>query len=338
MRRSRRSEHSALLLALIPLTVGCLEAGLARSQGSPAGVSGLVKDLSGKVVAGAKVTAKNEATGETREATTSPDGAYTCGPLSPGSYTLTVTFPGFKPFSKQRSTLTAGKVLVVDVTLERETPGVSPGAEAQPGGGELSLGEFARRMRLQRQARQSPAPPIGNESLAEKVPAGFSLYTHPEGNFTVLLPSDWEMLSKPILAGGTDRTFRINSLPGNPGEPFAVWLSITKDATATKTSGPSLLATAEMEILRLGNETINLQEDMTIHGNLARLVRFDTAGRGLMPQSYLVGFILVPEGWIAARCWTSRERFPSVEKACRTIITSIQPLPAPATEPIESKP
>jgi hypothetical protein len=342
---------------MILLAVVCLEAGLGRNlparfdsahccepvegqagQGSQAGVSGSVRDLAGKVVAGAKVTAKNEATRETRETTTNPEGAYTLNTLSPGSYTLTVTCGGFKAFSKQSNTLTAGKVLIVNVTLEREPPGVSPGAEAQSGGSELSLGEVARRMRQERQARPSPTPPIENESLAETAPSGFSPYTHPEANFTVLLPNDREALSKPILAGGTDRTFRINSLPGNPGEPFVVWLSLTKDARAARTPGPSLLNTAEEEILRLGNETINLREDMTIHGCLARLVHFETAGRGLMPQSYLAGFILVPQGWIAARCWASKERFPAVENACRTIITSIQPLPAPASEPPGSKP
>ena len=74
-------------------------------------ILGTVTDPSGAVVAGAKVTAKNPATGLERTTQTSADGSYSIPELPLGTYTVTITQSGFQ------SAVTTG--VVVDVATER---------------------------------------------------------------------------------------------------------------------------------------------------------------------------------------------------------------------------
>ena len=74
-------------------------------------ILGTVTDPSGAVVAGAKVTVKNEGTGLERSTETSADGSYALPELQIGSYTVTITLPGFQ------TSVTKG--VTVDVAGER---------------------------------------------------------------------------------------------------------------------------------------------------------------------------------------------------------------------------
>jgi len=74
-------------------------------------ILGTVTDPSGAVISGAKVTVKNAGTGLERTAETSADGSYALPELPIGTYTVTVTLPGFKTF------VTTG--VTVDVSSER---------------------------------------------------------------------------------------------------------------------------------------------------------------------------------------------------------------------------
>ena len=74
-------------------------------------ILGTVTDVSGAVVAGAKVSVKNSGTGLERVTTTSGDGSYSIPELPIGTYTVTVTQSGFQTF------LATG--VTVDVATER---------------------------------------------------------------------------------------------------------------------------------------------------------------------------------------------------------------------------
>jgi len=63
-------------------------------------IRGRVVDPSGSVIAGAKVTAKNDATGLARETTTGTDGAYVLAELPAGEYTVTASSAGLSPVSQ----------------------------------------------------------------------------------------------------------------------------------------------------------------------------------------------------------------------------------------------
>ena len=71
----------------------------AVAQISAATLVGTVKDPTGAVVGGAKVEAKNNATGAVRSTTTDGSGEYAIPNLTAGRYAVTVTVAGFKTFS-----------------------------------------------------------------------------------------------------------------------------------------------------------------------------------------------------------------------------------------------
>src|SRR5438270_3758736 len=95
-----------MMLAFIVLTSATLFAQTFRGT-----ILGTVTDPSGAVVSGAKVTAKNMATGLERTTQTSADGSYSIPELPLGTYTVTVTQSGFQ------TAVTTG--VAVDVATER---------------------------------------------------------------------------------------------------------------------------------------------------------------------------------------------------------------------------
>ncbi len=81
-------------------------------------ISGTVIDARGAVVAGAKVTAKNEATGVTQTQTTTDTGLYSFPSLPVGSYTIMVEMSGFKVTSQTGVLVEVNTPVTVDVALE----------------------------------------------------------------------------------------------------------------------------------------------------------------------------------------------------------------------------
>ncbi|MGD0988701.1 MAG: carboxypeptidase-like regulatory domain-containing protein, partial [Candidatus Sulfotelmatobacter sp.] len=72
-------------------------AGTMFAQGGATGaIGGVVQDATGAVIANAKVTVKNEATGEAvRQVTTETSGSFSASLLPVGSYTVEIEAPGF---------------------------------------------------------------------------------------------------------------------------------------------------------------------------------------------------------------------------------------------------
>ncbi len=91
---------------------------LCAAQVSTSSITGTVVDKQGLVVVGAKVVAKNEATGVTYDTSTTSAGDYTLSALPPGQYTITVTHTGFRTFASVHNALTVGTPLVVDAKLD----------------------------------------------------------------------------------------------------------------------------------------------------------------------------------------------------------------------------
>ncbi len=67
-----------------------------RAQPGAASLAGLVRDPSGAFAAGARITARHDATGFMRAAESGSDGGYLIEHLLPGAYTVTVEKTGFK--------------------------------------------------------------------------------------------------------------------------------------------------------------------------------------------------------------------------------------------------
>lgn len=81
-------------------------------------VSGRVSDASQAVVPGAVVELVNNGTSITNRTRTNGEGYYTFPPTSPGSYTLTVTAPGFKAARVEAIVLEVGQQRVISLTLQ----------------------------------------------------------------------------------------------------------------------------------------------------------------------------------------------------------------------------
>ncbi|HVB99999.1 MAG TPA: TonB-dependent receptor [Candidatus Dormibacteraeota bacterium] len=80
-------------------------------------ISGRVTDQTGGVIAGTPVTVTNVATGVVRRLTTDRAGAYSAPALIPGTYTVSVSAPGFRTFVRKDVLIETGKSVRIDVQL-----------------------------------------------------------------------------------------------------------------------------------------------------------------------------------------------------------------------------
>src|SRR5882672_12340951 len=108
----RRCSRSLLDMFAVLLLIGMLTAS-AIAQSVTGSISGTVTDATGGVVVGASVTLHSDQTGTARTATTGEDGRFTFAALQPGSYSLTVTQPGFQRLERKNAVLTANENLAL---------------------------------------------------------------------------------------------------------------------------------------------------------------------------------------------------------------------------------
>ena len=157
---------SLFLMAAALLTTG----GTAWSQ---ARITGTVKDSSGAVVTGARIVARNVATGQTTPALTSASGVYSISFLNFGRYELSCELAGFKKFLRAGIVLETGTTTAVDVTLElgavSETVSVSastPVLESESGAiGQLVDNKIIQNLPIQSRRGASLVRLMGNVSF-----------------------------------------------------------------------------------------------------------------------------------------------------------------------------
>jgi Carboxypeptidase regulatory-like domain/TonB dependent receptor-like, beta-barrel len=101
----------------LPILLTCLS-GVALAQKDTGSIVGTVKDQSGAVVAGAKVTVTDLERGQNFTATTNDAGDYVAGPLRVGRYTVTVEKGGFKKAVSEAVDLDVQQRIAVNISLE----------------------------------------------------------------------------------------------------------------------------------------------------------------------------------------------------------------------------
>ncbi len=106
-----------LLLMILALSVTAL------AQSNKGTVLGTVKDPNDALVANAKVTVVNSATGESREGTSGEDGTYTVSNLEPGKYRVSVEAPGFQTVIFEDVVVETSARLPLDVKFATITGG-----------------------------------------------------------------------------------------------------------------------------------------------------------------------------------------------------------------------
>jgi len=103
---------------LILLTLVLLLPRVLLAQSFRGSIRGKVVDPSGSLIAGAKVTAKNSATGQVREAATGGDGAYVLAELPAGEYVVMAESTGLSPVA-QNVIVNVGSDTTADFDLTR---------------------------------------------------------------------------------------------------------------------------------------------------------------------------------------------------------------------------
>ncbi len=100
--------------------IGCLTACMSNlwGQGAAGTLNGTILDSTGAVVPGAAVVAINADNKAENKTTSTSAGAYTLPYLVEGSYTVTVSAPGFRKSLLENVVLRAAQTLTVNVTLE----------------------------------------------------------------------------------------------------------------------------------------------------------------------------------------------------------------------------
>jgi hypothetical protein len=83
------------VLLLVLFLLGCLVLPAARAQQTLGTVSGTVTDATGAAIPGASIILRNEQTAASRTTTSSGTGAYSVQSLTIGTYTVTISAPGF---------------------------------------------------------------------------------------------------------------------------------------------------------------------------------------------------------------------------------------------------
>jgi carboxypeptidase family protein/TonB-dependent receptor-like protein len=99
----------------------CLSLALAvcvGAQTNTSRISGTVTDSNGAFIAGAKVTAKNDATGVAQTQTTTEAGLYSFPSLPVGGYTITVEMVGFKTANQAGVIIQVNTPVTVDIAME----------------------------------------------------------------------------------------------------------------------------------------------------------------------------------------------------------------------------
>jgi hypothetical protein len=99
------------------LCLGLALAVCAWAQTNTSRISGTVTDSTGAVISGAKVTAKNDATGIAQTQTTTEAGLYSFPSLPVGGYTITVEMTGFKTANQAGVIIQVNTPVTVDISL-----------------------------------------------------------------------------------------------------------------------------------------------------------------------------------------------------------------------------
>jgi carboxypeptidase family protein/TonB-dependent receptor-like protein len=110
--------HRLASVSAIAVGVWLLVAGTAFAQQGTGELRGRVIDAQNAVLPGVTVVAKNEASGQFREATSGADGSFFMSALTPGSYELSAQLQGFKKYQRGGVRVEVGKTQSIDVQLQ----------------------------------------------------------------------------------------------------------------------------------------------------------------------------------------------------------------------------
>jgi Carboxypeptidase regulatory-like domain len=119
MIQTSHTAQQTLRMAVWLLAVFGMLAGIpGLTQSGRGTLTGSVNDSTGAIVSGASLVLTETSTGSRRETVASAEGLYTFPELSPGTYTLVATFPGFESYTRSGITVSVGSTATLSVVLQ----------------------------------------------------------------------------------------------------------------------------------------------------------------------------------------------------------------------------
>ncbi|MCX6623728.1 MAG: carboxypeptidase-like regulatory domain-containing protein [Acidobacteria bacterium] len=192
--------------------------GLLSAQVLPVGtVDGTVKDPTGALLVGAKVTLMNTGTGQSREATTSEIGYYFFPLVQPGNYTVSIEKAGFKK-GTQSSLVQTGRRSTADFALELGQISESVQVSAQAALLETSTSSVSRNVQ---QKLITEIPLLGrNPLMLINLAPGVTNNT-PTGSTLGLTDIDSVSYTSASGAGTRQNEFLLDGIPNNVSDRIA---------------------------------------------------------------------------------------------------------------------
>jgi hypothetical protein len=288
LRIARRA--GLVILAIATITTFCAKAQI----GGTGTIEGTVTDLTGALVVGAKVTARNVATSSETVRSTSRSGLYTLAPLDAGDYTITVSSPGFEELVRENIHLDGLQILSLNLTLQVGSASQVVTVKDSPPA--LETGEETLGAVIENDVYQSlPLEMGGANGIStdqRRITDSALLMPGVTNNETKNNESDEPMV---INGNASSSEMYIEGLPFESasvsGDPRYIWSAISVEAVdqfQVKTTAYS----AEYQGLGVENFTIKRGTNQ-IHGSLYEVMRntaFDSAGfnPAQYPSNYAV--------------------------------------------------
>jgi hypothetical protein len=141
--------------------------------GGSGGLQGTVKDPSGAVIAGARVTVRNEETGSSQTTTTDANGTYHFYNVPAGNSALSVEYPGFRKFAFSNFYLGVGRTNEIHATLEVASAAETVEVRAEPARVETSMAMLSSA--LSKQGAEAESKDVGEMfeySIKQKITIG----------------------------------------------------------------------------------------------------------------------------------------------------------------------
>lgn len=218
------------LLICLTLLFFCL--GTAFAQSDNGSISGFVKDPSGASIPKAKVTLRNEGTGEEHTVTTNDSGYYTVTNIPPSFYSASVEASGFKKFTSTHNRLEPNSALLLDATL-------TVGAATE------TVEVTATATVLQTESSAVQQEITGKQIDMQELNGRDPLY------IAQLIPG--------MRSGGTLGDFNFGVAPGNP---FSVNGARSQDTSITIDSAPAMRTRANGAVI--GAPNVDATEEIQV--------------------------------------------------------------------------
>jgi hypothetical protein len=251
-----------MLFVLVPIF-------LSAQQTNVGGITGTVRDPTGAMVAGAKVTAVNQGTSLKQEDTTNSNGEYSFTLLPIGTYTLTVTQEGFQTAERTDVPVISGKSFTTDFQLvlgkASETVTVT-GAAPTVDTTTVNTGTT-------RTLQELATLPVGIAGSGSREAAGFVKTV--AGVAQVGYGPDWMQLSR-------------GAINGTPGVFFGYQIDGVDASTGESETGEDFIAPTP-DVVNEVRITQNTDTSVGFNGGVAYALTFKSGTNNIHGSGYYYG-------------------------------------------------